>query len=46
MFRHLVKKINKIGKEEEKKNPEIFRKQVYDELCNISNDIIDNIIKL
>ena len=35
-------KIIKIGKEEEKKNSEEVRKQVYDELCTISNDIIDN----
>ena len=44
MFRHLAKKFIKIGKEEEKKKPEEVRKQVYDELCNISNAIIDNII--
>ena len=43
---HLAKKIIKIGKEEEKKNPEEVRKQVYDELCNISNDIMDSLIKL
>ena len=40
------KKIIKIGKKEEKINPEEVKKQVYDELCNISNSIMNNIIQL
>ena len=46
MFRHFAKKIIKIGKEEEKKNPEEVRKQVYDELCVISNNIMNNLTQL
>ena len=30
-----------MGKEEDKKNPEEVRKQVYDELCYLSNVIMD-----